>query len=186
MNSTGAIPVVSGTANGTTSWVLTSAVNAVGADAVTFTEFSLNPATVATLAANNAFTGHNTEPTEAQNDNSTKIATTAYVDRHSTLATGTSHTFAGSSDTFECTGTCTITMPTPTGGEQYCVRNANNVATVITISGLASVQYENTNFTSYKAANTSIVSGGAAGDKVCYVGKDGTHYDLFSFNGTWS
>lgn len=59
MNNTGAIPVVNGTANAATSWVLTSTVNTVGMDAVTFTQFSLNPTTIATLSGNNAFTGNN-------------------------------------------------------------------------------------------------------------------------------
>jgi len=138
------------------------------------------------LSANSAITGTWTAATQAANDNSTKIATTAYVDRPPTFATGTTHTFAGSNDIFECTGTCTITMPTPANGVQYCVRNANNIATTITFSGLASVQYENTNFTSYKAANTAIASSGAAGDKMCYVGNGTTKYDVYSFNGTWS
>ncbi len=48
MNSTGAIPVVSGTVNTTTSWVLTSKVTTVGTDALTFTEFTLNPTTLMT------------------------------------------------------------------------------------------------------------------------------------------
>ncbi len=45
INSTGAIPVVSGTANATTSWLLTSSVTTVGTDALTYTQFSLNPTT---------------------------------------------------------------------------------------------------------------------------------------------
>jgi hypothetical protein len=43
INSTGAIPVQSGTANVSTSWLLTSTVNAVGTDALTYVKFSLNP-----------------------------------------------------------------------------------------------------------------------------------------------
>ena len=46
INSTGAIPVVNGTANALTSWLLTSTVNTVGTDALTYAEFSLNPTTV--------------------------------------------------------------------------------------------------------------------------------------------
>lgn len=46
MNSTGAIPVLSGTVNLDTQWVQSSTVNTVGTDAVTFTLFSLNPATI--------------------------------------------------------------------------------------------------------------------------------------------
>ncbi len=46
MNDTGAIPVINGTANIDTSWVQTSEVITVGTDAVTFTQFSLNPTTI--------------------------------------------------------------------------------------------------------------------------------------------
>lgn len=43
-NNTGSIPVVSGTVNGTTSWVLTSSIATVGTDPLTFTQFTRNPA----------------------------------------------------------------------------------------------------------------------------------------------
>lgn len=43
MNNTGAIPVINGTVNGTTSWVLTSLVVTVGTTPLTFTKFSRNP-----------------------------------------------------------------------------------------------------------------------------------------------
>ncbi len=48
INNTGAIPVVNGTVNGSTSWVVTSTVNTVGTDPITFTQFSLNPTTIIT------------------------------------------------------------------------------------------------------------------------------------------
>lgn len=44
MNNTGSIPVVSGTVNGTTSWVLTSQIVTVGTTPLTFTQFTKNPA----------------------------------------------------------------------------------------------------------------------------------------------
>lgn len=43
INDTGAIPVINGTVNTTTQWVLTSKVTAVGTDALTYVLFSLNP-----------------------------------------------------------------------------------------------------------------------------------------------
>jgi hypothetical protein len=43
INNTGAIPVVNGTANALTSWLLTSAVSAVGTDALTYARFSYAP-----------------------------------------------------------------------------------------------------------------------------------------------
>jgi len=49
MNNTGAIPVISGTANASTQWVLTSLVVTVGTTPLTFAQFSLNPSTLVTL-----------------------------------------------------------------------------------------------------------------------------------------
>lgn len=54
INNTGAIPVISGTVNIDTSWVQTAQVNTVGTDAITFTQFSLNPTTLATTAGGTA------------------------------------------------------------------------------------------------------------------------------------
>ena len=48
----------------------------------------------------------------------------------------TSHTFTGPSDIFVCTGACTITVPVPSAGVQYCVMNDDNIATTITLSAL--------------------------------------------------
>lgn len=44
INNTGAIPVINGTSNGTTMWVISSTVSTVGTDPLTYTEFSRNPA----------------------------------------------------------------------------------------------------------------------------------------------
>lgn len=51
INTTGAIPVQSGTANASTSWLLTSTVTTVGTDALTFTQFSLNPVNLVTAVS---------------------------------------------------------------------------------------------------------------------------------------
>jgi hypothetical protein len=48
INNTGSIPVVNGTANGTTSWLLTSAVATVGTDPLTYVLFTRNPSNVVT------------------------------------------------------------------------------------------------------------------------------------------
>ncbi len=44
INNTGAIPVVNGTANAATQWVLTSSVTTVGTDSLTYTQFTIAPA----------------------------------------------------------------------------------------------------------------------------------------------
>ncbi len=50
INNTGAIPVINGTVNGSTSWVINSSVTTVGTDPLTYTKFSLNPSTIFTTA----------------------------------------------------------------------------------------------------------------------------------------
>lgn len=46
INNTGAIPVVSGTVNASTSWLLTSSVTTVGTDALTYSKFSIAPSSI--------------------------------------------------------------------------------------------------------------------------------------------
>jgi hypothetical protein len=57
MNNTGAIPVVNGTANAQTSWVLTSQIGTIGIDTLTFTQYTLNPTTLVVGPAS-AVSGH--------------------------------------------------------------------------------------------------------------------------------
>lgn len=52
INSTGAIPVQSGTVNASTSWLLTSTVNTVGTDALTYVQFSIAPTNLSQKIAN--------------------------------------------------------------------------------------------------------------------------------------
>lgn len=52
INNTGAIPVVNGTVNADTSWLLTSTVNTVGTDALTYVQFSIAPTSIVTATAN--------------------------------------------------------------------------------------------------------------------------------------
>jgi hypothetical protein len=104
------------------------------------------------------------------------------------LTTGTSVSLSAPRGYFVCTGTCTITLPVPAAGDEFCVRNDNNVATVITFAALgSSAMYEKTTFLTYGTAGTgTAVSSGAAGDKLCVVGRDSTHYLVGSYLGTWT
>lgn len=54
INNTGAIPVVNGTTNALTSWLLTSSVTTVGTDPLTYTKFSINPITQLTTTLTSA------------------------------------------------------------------------------------------------------------------------------------
>lgn len=87
---------------------------------------------------------------------------------------------------FVCTAACTVTPPVPAPGYQFCVMNDDNVSSIITLGAISGVQYENTARTSYKTANTSIASAGAAGDMLCIVGRDSTHYLSPTYVGTWA
>jgi hypothetical protein len=102
--------------------------------------------------------------------------------------TGTTATLVAPRAYEVCTTTCTITVPVPAAGYEFCILNSDNVSTVITLAALgASARYENTARTAYGTAGTgTFVSGGAVGDKVCIVGLDATHYLTTSFTGSWT
>jgi hypothetical protein len=86
-----------------------------------------------------------------------------------------------------CTSTCTVVPLTPANGIQLCVRNAPASATVITLAALgAGNYYELTTHAGWGTANHSVASGGLVTDQICLVGYDATHYEVFSFNGTWT
>ncbi len=59
INNTGAIPVINGTANALTQWVINTKVTTVGTDAINYTEFSVNPTTLLSnsLTSANVFVG---------------------------------------------------------------------------------------------------------------------------------
>lgn len=107
------------------------------------------------------------------------------------LATGasTGNTLAGPSGYFVCTAACTVTPPVPVAGYQFCVMNDDNVTTAITLGALGgSAMYENTARTAYGTAGTGTLTSGSgtAGNMVCIVGRDATHYLTTTFVGTWT
>jgi hypothetical protein len=106
------------------------------------------------------------------------------------LATGSStgNTLTAPFGYFVCTSTCTVTPPIPAAGYQFCVMNADNVGTVITIGNPGtSTQFENTARTAYGTPSSgTLVSGGAKADMVCIVGLDSTHYLTTTYNGIWT
>lgn len=128
--------------------------------------------------------------TQSANDNSTKAASTAYVDGAigSAVTTnhGTSRTVSKQSEIYVCTSTCTVTPLTPSEGTQLCVQNDDNVSTVITLAAISGVSYEATARTSYGTANHTATSGGAVKDQICIAGRDATHYNVWSSVGTWT
>jgi hypothetical protein len=101
---------------------------------------------------------------------------------------GTTHSLAPPREYWYCTGTCTVTPPVPAAGYEFCVANNIAVTSVITMAALgSSARYPKTDSSAYGTAGTgTMVAGGAAGDKICLVGLDSTHYNLGSYAGTWT
>jgi hypothetical protein len=95
-------------------------------------------------------------------------------------------TLAAPSGIAVCTGTCTVSVPVPAAGYQFCILNDDNVGTAITLSALgSSARYENSARTAYGTAGTgTLVLSAATGNLVCIVGRDSTHYLTTNYVGT--
>ena len=102
------------------------------------------------------------------------------------LVVGTGGALTGPNELYVCTTTCTATPPVPVTGYEFCARNDAGVSTVITLGGVTNVYYEKTDFTGYGTVSLTATSGGAIGDKICIVGRDSTHYLVYSYQGTWT
>ena len=82
-----------------------------------------------------------------------------------------------------CTSTCAIPVPVPVAGYQICVKNIAGVSTVITLNALASsALYPKPDDSGYGNTSSTMVSTAAAGNKVCLIGRDATHYELGAIN----
>jgi hypothetical protein len=86
-----------------------------------------------------------------------------------------------------CTGTCTVTVAAPTAaGDDFCVWNDVGVSSAITISGVSGVYFSNVAMTGYGAMSGTFTATAAAGNKVCMVARDTTHWHVLSTVGTWT
>jgi hypothetical protein len=80
-----------------------------------------------------------------------------------------------------------VTVPAPTAaGDQFCVWNGVGVSTAITLSAIASVYYGKPDMSAYGTVNTSATASAAAGNKICMVAPDTTHWDVLSSTGAWT
>jgi hypothetical protein len=86
-----------------------------------------------------------------------------------------------------CTGTCTVTLPAPTAaGDDFCVWNDVGVATAITITGVTNVYFSNVALSAYGTISGSFTATAAAGNSVCMVARDTTHWHVKSYTGVWT
>lgn len=91
---------------------------------------------------------------------------------------------SGNSVLVICTSTCSVPVPVPVAGYQICAKNIAGGTTVITMSALgSSAMYPKSDDSGYGTAGTgTMVSSAAAGNKVCLIGRDSTHYELGAVN----
>lgn len=108
INNTGAIPVINGTANLQTQWVVTSKVATVGTDAITFTQFSLNPTKILTGAVTYTSSNSNSLSTAISN---VGAGGTVYVD--GAVSVSSSIVISTANLTIQClSGTVPVTFTT--------------------------------------------------------------------------
>jgi hypothetical protein len=115
INNTGAIPVVSGTLNASTSWLLTSSVTTVGTDALTYTKFSINPTTILTntLTSAHVFVG-----------NSSNVATDVAMSGDASMANTGAITVAKVNGVAYGASPSTNTIPVVTGSNTITYETA--------------------------------------------------------------
>lgn len=103
-------------------------------------------------------------------------------------SSGGSASLTGPAEFYFCTGTCTVTPPTPVAGYQFCVINAPTVSSVITLASITSSFYQKAvapgTANGYGSSGGTMTSGGAVGDFICLIGFDSTHYAVGAYGGT--
>jgi hypothetical protein len=102
--------------------------------------------------------------------------------------TGTGTTLAGPREYYYCSGTCTVTLPNgPAAGSVYefCILNLPGVSTAITLSAATNRYYGKPDQSGYGTQTTgTLACTAAAGNKLCVISVDATHYMVASYNGT--
>ena len=79
---------------------------------------------------------------------------------------------------------CSVTLPVPAAGYEFCIRSDNNVSTAITLAARTSIYYELPARTGWGSSGAALASTGAAvTNQICVVGYDGTHYAILSSTG---
>ena len=147
---------------------------------------SLTSAYLPTALPNNITTN-----TQTAGDDSTKAATTAYVNTIYNLVqtSGSPYTLLGLTGTYwnNTASAYTFQLDAPVSGKQYCFGNYQARSGVITIKSTTSVTIYFKGVAGTTGTGGSLVSGGAAGDFICLEGTDSTTYiAVGSGVGTWT
>lgn len=162
INNAGAIPVVNGTANASTTWVITSTVNTVGTDPLTYAQFSINPSNVVTTNTTQTLTA-------------SKRSTVQTLSLSSSTATPNFDNGQNFTLTLSSACPCTLANPstTPVAGQTGVMEIIQDG------SGSRTIGTWGSNYTAAGGTSTITLSTGAsARDYLSYYVADSTHVVL--------
>lgn len=129
INNTGAIPVQTGTVNISTSWLLTSTVNSVGTDALTYVQFSLNPATTTSTICSGTVTLGTGALSTATKGNGSTSACSGLATTDAITNTANAEIFTLTGFTPSANGILTISC-WPTANTVNCEEENNTAGTI--------------------------------------------------------
>lgn len=161
INNTGAIPVVNGTANADTSWLLTSSVTTVGTNALTYTQFTLNPTTLMTKSVYDpaAIAQQVVGTTASQTlTNKTLTSPTLTAPALGTPASGVATNLTGTAAGLTAG---TVTTNANLTGDTTSVGNATTTVKVqgVTITSAEATLLSQTNGSTTRSATATLVAG---------------------------
>jgi hypothetical protein len=146
--------------------------------------------TVFPTTASPTFTGSPAAPTQSICDNSTNIATTAYVGIQCNVVkvSGSPYTAPNQSARFwnATAGAYIVDLPAPTAGVQICLGNYHAIAHAISFVPTSGVTLYYKGVAGTTGSTTGIVSGGAVGDYLCLLAVDTLTWEALGPGyGTW-
>jgi hypothetical protein len=132
-----------------------------------------------------------TATTQTAGNNSTDVATTAYVNTVYNLiqTSGSPYTMSAITGIYwnNTASAYSWDLPTPAAGLQVCVGNYQARATAQSLIPPAGVTIYFEGAAGTSGSSTGLVSGGAAGDFICLVGTSTTTYEAIGAGyGTWT
>jgi hypothetical protein len=131
INNTGAIPVVSGTVNAATSWLLTSTVNTVGTDALTYVQFSIAPSNIVVDTGNTTTTA---AKVAISTTTAGKINYIDFPERYFIPAANCNNTTAGAGWSIGSGGTVTCRAGTNNKGGYVAITDTSSTFAQFTIT----------------------------------------------------